>query len=206
MTPFNFASASKNSVRSPRYSEAELRQFLSAHERFVRGEPKGQRAIWRYVQAPSCDFSGRVFALADLTGANLQACRLAAANLERACLQLADLRDVDAADASFAQADIRGASLRRANLSGACFDQADMRQAVLSPAGVSEDFRLSSPSQAAEAVAGEITFEVDFTHCSMRNARLNNARLNRANFTGACMAGADLAGADLRGGRFMAPS
>lgn len=202
MTPFNYASAGTNSVRQPRYSEAELLQFLTAHERFARGEPGGQRAIWRYVQAPGCDFSDRLIALADLTGANLQRCRLVRADFTRACLQLADLRDVDATEANFAHADIRGVSLRRAKLSGARFDDADLRQAVLSPAGVSDDFRLVDPPRPADAGAGEIVFEVDFTHCSMRHVRLNNARLNRANFTGACLAGADLGGADLRGGRF----
>lgn len=196
------ASAGSGRPRPPRYSEAELLRFLAAHERFARGEKDGQRAIWRFVQAPNCDFSGRSFALADLTGANLQHCRLVRTNLERACLRLADLRHVDAAEASFIHADIRGVSLRRSNLAGAKFDGADMREAVLSPAGVSEDFRLVDRTPSTERAPGDVTFEVDFTHCSLRSARLNHARLNRANFTGACLAGADLTGADLRGGRF----
>ena len=202
MTLLNRADAGTNRARQPRHTEAELRQLLTAHERFARGEPGGQQAILRYIQAPDFDFSDRLMALADLTGANLQRCRLVRANLERASLHLADLRDVDATEANFTRADIRGVSLRRANLAGAIFDEADMRLAVLSPAGASEDFRLADPAAPAEAQPDDVTFEVDFTHCSMRQVRLANARLTQVNFTGACLAGADLTGADLRGGRF----
>ena len=50
--------------------------------------------------------------------------------------------------------------------------------------------------------AGDVVFEVDFSHCSMRRARLANARLSGANFSGALLADADLTGADFRGASF----
>ncbi|HEY2658286.1 MAG TPA: pentapeptide repeat-containing protein [Caulobacteraceae bacterium] len=202
MTQFSTARAAMNRSKPPRYSEAELIQALAAHERFTRGEPGGQRAVWRFVQAPGYDFSARLMAGADLTGANLKAARLVRANLERACLQLADLREADASEANFKRADIRGVSLRHANLNGATFDDADMSQAILSPRGTSDGFRLVERAPSAGAGPDDVTFEVDFTNCAMRRVRLTNAKLNRANFTGAYLADADLAGADLRGARF----
>jgi len=198
---FSAARAAMSQSKVPRYSAAELNRVLDAHEGFVRGDRGGQRAIWRFGQAPGGDFSGRQLANADFTGANLKGARLVRTNFERACLQLADLREVDAEQASFMRADIRGVSLRGANLAGANFDEADLRQAVLAQGG-SEDFRLIDRPGPAAGSATDITFEVDFTQCSMRAVRLAKARLCRANFSGAYMAGAELTGADLRGARF----
>ena len=65
------------------------------------------------------------------------------------------------------RADIRGVSLRGANLAGANFDEADLRQSVLAQGG-SEDFRLIDRPGPAAGSATDITFEVDFTQCSMR--------------------------------------
>ncbi len=60
----------------PRYSQAQIDQFVAAHERFQRGEPRGHRAIMRFLQAPGIDFSDRLLVEVDLSGANLTgACR-----------------------------------------------------------------------------------------------------------------------------------
>lgn len=200
--PSSHSRAAFEGASSRRYSTADLSESVDAHERFVRGEPQGRRAIWRYIKAPGCDLAGRLLSQADLTGANLSRARLVRANLDRACLHMADLREVDAAEASFKSADIRGVSLRQANLADANFDDADMRQAVLSPIGESQDFRLIDPPGQGVDGTGGVTFEVDFTHCSMRRVRLTHARLSRANFSGAFLIDADLDGADLRGVNF----
>ena len=70
-------------VERNRYTQDQIDQFVSAHERFQRGEPGGHRAILRFLQAPGIDFTGRVLTDADFSGADLRKARFASANLER---------------------------------------------------------------------------------------------------------------------------
>jgi uncharacterized protein YjbI with pentapeptide repeats len=189
-------------IRRPRYNQAQMEQFISAHERFLRREPRARRAVMRFILAPGLDFSRRVLVEADFTGADLRKCRFALADLERAALYCADMRAIDARGANFHRADLRGVSLRHANLTGARLDGADMREAVLARVDVQGGFQLAGRSGGVTGADGENRFAVDFTNCSMKNAQLGQARLKGANFTGALLQGADLKGASLEGARF----
>jgi uncharacterized protein YjbI with pentapeptide repeats len=202
VTQFVAARAAMNHSRSARYTQAQFNQVASAHERLVRGQPFGRRAILRFVQAPGVDFSRRLLTGADLSGACLEGARLAYADFERACLFFADLRAVDARGANFSHADIRGVSLRQANLVDANFDEADLREAVLSRTGAKAGLRLAERPATAAAAEGDVSFSVDFTNCSMKRATLAGAKLEGANFTDALLDGADLKGANLKGARF----
>lgn len=187
----------------PRYSQAQINQFIAAHERFYRGEPRGHRAIMRFLQAPGIDFSGRLLVEVDLSGANLKGANFANTNLERASFYCADLSKVDASGANLHRADLRGCSLREANLAGALLDEADMREAVLVRADVERGFQLSGRSGALTADGeGDRAFAVDFTNCSMKEAKLQNAKLKGAKFEGAMLNGANLSGANLDGATF----
>ena len=64
--------ASANQFGSVRYTQPQLDQFLSAHERFHRREPRGKRAVMRFLQARGLDFSRRQLVEADFTGADLR--------------------------------------------------------------------------------------------------------------------------------------
>ncbi|MBV9508969.1 MAG: pentapeptide repeat-containing protein [Caulobacteraceae bacterium] len=200
MTRFAASLAQTGRSKGPRYSDAQIDHFIEAHERFVHRLPKGRRAILRYIQAPGHDLSGRVLTGADLTGANLQRARMVLTCLDLASLHFADLRGVEARGATFAAADMRGASLRHADLSGAVLNDADLSEAALARGETTSGFRLIP--RPAEDAAGELSFSVDFTGCSMKRAGLANARLTGANFTGALLTGAVLTGADLSGSRF----
>ena len=184
-----------------RYTQAQLNQYLDAHERLIRRQPNGMRAILRSMELQGMDFSGRQLTESDFTGANLQGANLRNAHFERAALYCADLGDADARDANFFRADIRGVSLRNADLSGAMLDDADMRQAVLARVGVDGSFQLSGRS-ATVGPDGDTAYSVDFTNCSMKRAKLANAKLKGANFTGAILHEANLSGADLTGATF----
>jgi uncharacterized protein YjbI with pentapeptide repeats len=179
-----------------------MEQFIAAHERFHRREPRARRAVMRFVLAPGIDFSRRLLVEADFTGADLRGCNFAMADLERAALYCADMRSVDARGVNLHRADLRGVSLRHANLMGARLDGADMREAVLARVDIEGGFRLAGRSAGAPGGDGESRFAVDFTNCSMKSARLGQAKLKGANFTGALLHGADLKGASLEGARF----
>jgi uncharacterized protein YjbI with pentapeptide repeats len=194
--------AAENAKGRARYSQLQIDQFLDAHERFIRREPRGMRAVLRYLQAQGMSFVGRNLSECDLTGANLQGAQMAGADFGLATLFCADLSDTDARESNFFRADIRGVSLRNADLTGSNLDEADMRQAVLARADAEKGFKVVGRSGSVTPENGEITFSVDFTNCSMRSARLANAKLKGANFTGALLQGADLSGANLVGANF----
>ncbi len=187
----------------PRYNQAQMDQFIAAHERYHHREPRGRRAVMRFVQAPNIDFSRRVLVEADFTGADFQNACFALANLERAALFCADMRGVDARGANLLRADLRGCSLRQANLTAAKLDGADMREAVLARADMDGGFKLAGRSGGvpADGSMGR-SFAVDFSNCSMKRVKLGQAKLKGANFSGAILQGADLSGAILDGARF----
>lgn len=194
--------AAENTGR-PRYTQAQINQFLAAHERFYRGEPRGHRAIMRFLQAPDIDFSGRQLVEVDLSGANLKGASFVSTNLERASFYCADLSNADVRHANLRRADLRGCSLRDANLAGTRLDEADMREAVLLRADVDRGFQLSGRSGTLTTGGdGERAFAVDFTNCSMKEAQLQKAKLKGARFEGAMLNGANLSGAVLDGATF----
>lgn len=184
----------------PAFTQAILDRYLDAHERYIRRQPNGRRAMVKYLQAPLLDFKGRQLAEADFTGANLERSLLLKAGFERASFYCANLRGADARHADFRQADFRGASLRGANLAGANLDAADMRQAMLARADLVGGYHLWLQGEGVENE--ELRFSVDLSNCSMKGVRLNNAKLKWANFSGAILHGADLSGADLTGAQF----
>lgn len=189
-------------VARRRYTQEQIDQFVAAHERLYRGEPRGYRAVMRFLQAPGIDFKGRTLVEADFTGANLNGACFAGTNLERAALYCTDLQNVDARSANLYRADLRGASLRHANLTGANLDDADMREAVLAKVDMEAGFQLVGRSSSVKADGEGRAFAVDFTNCSMKKVRLQKAKLKGANFSGAVLNGADLSGAILDGATF----
>lgn len=184
----------------PPFTQAILDRYLDAHERYIRRQPNGRRAMVKYLQAPLLDFKARQLAEADLTGANLERTILARAGFERASFYCANLRGADARQADFHQADFRGASLRGANLAGANLDAADMRQAMLARSDLVGGYHLWMHGK--DGNAEEMRFSVDLSNCSMKGVKLNSAKLKWANFSGAILHGADLSRADLTGAQF----
>jgi uncharacterized protein YjbI with pentapeptide repeats len=188
--------------RLPRFSQDLLNRVLDAHERFIRRETGGKRAVIPYLQAPGLDFSKRLLSDVEFRGANLQRARLISADLQRASLYCADLRGADLRHADLSRADIRGSSLRQATLTGAILNDADLREGRLVQGDTPDGFRLVGKPGAPDARPGEVTYSVDFTNCSMKRAKLANAKLKGANFAGALLHGADFSGASLSGANF----
>jgi uncharacterized protein YjbI with pentapeptide repeats len=185
----------------PRLNQDLLNRALDAHERFIRREPGGRRAVIPFLQAPGLDFSRRLLSDVEFRGGNLQRARLISADLQRASLYCADLRGADIRNANLSRADIRGASMRQANLSGAILNDADLREGRLVQLDVPEGFR-SVGKSGLGAGAEEVSCSVDFTNCSMKGVKLANSKLKGANFSGALLHNADFAGANISGCNF----
>lgn len=182
---------------APHYTQPLLNRLIERHERFVRRERRGVRAVVRYLQATDLDFSGRALAEADFTGANLRRAKLVGANFERASLYCADLAGAMAAGANFLRTDLRGAALRHADLTGAALDEADLREATLARVDLPGGFRIVGGVSFSEAAPA-----ASFANSSMKGARLSNADLRGADFSGALMQGVKLKGASLAGAIF----
>ena len=106
-----------------------LKDILSKHLAWLRGESEGKRANLRSADLSGADLSG-----ADLRSANLSGADLRSANLSGANLRSADLRSADLYGANLRSADLSGANLRSANLRSADLRSADLYGADLSGA------------------------------------------------------------------------
>ena len=110
----------------------DLAAVLAAHDKWLRGEADGSRAILRG---------------ANLRGANLRGANLRDADLSGADLRGANLRDADLRGADLRGADLSGADLREANLSGADLIGANLSGADLSDANLSGARGLLDPTR-----------------------------------------------------------
>lgn len=191
--------------KPPKLNQAQLDEFLTAHQNYLERRPKGRRLIMRFLQLHSLSMQSRNMTEVELTGACLYACDLRAANFERANLYCADLRLADASDANFFRADLRGVTLRGAILNRTNLVGADLRSAIVAAADDETGFsvlrhRRDASTNRDLGVYGsdhQAEFAVDFTDASMARANLQDANLRRANFKGADLSGAKLKGARL---------
>ena len=106
----------------------ELKIVLEKHEKWLKGEKDGERAI----------LSGADLSEADLREADLSGADLSEADLREADLSEADLREAGLSGANLREADLREADLREADLIGANLREADLREADLSGANLRE--------------------------------------------------------------------
>jgi len=104
------------------FTDAEFKELLEKHWKWLRGEDGGSRAY---------------LSRANLSGANLSGADLRRADLRDADLSRADLRGANLSDADLRDADLRGADLRRADLRGADLRGADLSDANLRDADLS---------------------------------------------------------------------
>lgn len=185
--------------------------ILRDHERYVRREAGGQRAVFKFVQLAGMDLSTRVLDDADFTAASMSRTRLIRASLQRAAFFRADLTQADLRGADARRADFRGALLGGANLAFANLDEADMRRATLAvvdnrgnykqwgqpgpdgTAGASLRGSAMNGARLDDAQAGG----TDFSNCSLKGAKLNGANLKGAVFAGAILSGAQFRGATM---------
>ena len=110
----------------------DIKQILTKHAAWLRGEEGGERADLSEADLSEADLSE-----ANLSGANLIGADLSGADLSGAYLSGADLRRADLSGANLRRADLSGANLSRANLSGANLSGANLSRANLSGANLS---------------------------------------------------------------------
>jgi len=185
-----------------RVSPDAIDRAVTAHERFVMGRVGGHRAYFRFLQAMGHDFSKRVLAEADFTGANLTDACLRRTVLERAILFCADLSGVDGRQANLRKADLRGTCLRGANLSGALLEGVDMRRAILAETDADGGLTLAGRAARTAAGAEAIAYTVDLSGALLTKAKFAEARLRFVKFDGAVLENADFAGAEVEGSSF----
>jgi uncharacterized protein YjbI with pentapeptide repeats len=186
-------------------SPAVLTAALQKHQRYVRRQSGGMRAMLRFAQLPGENLTARLLDDADFTGADLGGAVLRQASAARTSFYGANLSLADMTLIQAAGADLRGANLCGARLNGALLDGADMRRAVL--ASAHDGFQLIRPAELSVSLNGVDLSEaeagkVDFSYCSLKGARLRGTNLRGAVFTGAILEGADLTGAQVIGTTF----
>ena len=105
-------------------TKTEIKEILEKHQKWLVGEPGGERANLRGANLYGANLYGANLYGADLSGANLYGANLYGADLRGANLYGADLRG----------ANLRGANLRGANLYGADLDEkTDIRLCITCP-------------------------------------------------------------------------
>ncbi|MEW6597246.1 MAG: pentapeptide repeat-containing protein [Pseudomonadota bacterium] len=195
-----------------RFSQKDLDAVLDRHERFLRGQPDGARALVKMADLSGLDLSRRNLSGMDFTGALMRNCYLVQAKLVAATGYACDLSGADLRGADMTRIDLRGANLRGSNLAFAQLDEADFRPAAMNLVGQYAGL-LPTSDQKADAdgacFRGASLAMADMTDMSARNAdfrdsNLSDASLERANFKdcdfrGASLAGVRITGADLRG-------
>lgn len=197
---------------------AVVRAAVEAHGRYLKGLPKGRRAVLQYVNLNNYELDGVDLSEADLTGALLGGASLRGTRLARAVLYGADLRDADLRGADLSRSDMRGACLRGANLGDADLTGCDLREGVTAVLDDDKGLRilehssrpgelgyamLEGASLAGAQMSGAFARQVDFTdadlsNVSLRGARLTNARMDGANLSGASLQNAEMANVSLR--------
>jgi hypothetical protein len=149
---------------SKTYTPEELREVLTAHGKWLRGENGGSRA-------KPYD--------ADLRGANLREADLREANLYDADLREADLCGADLRGAYLREADLRGANLYGANLRGADPCGANLCGANL------RDANLYGANLRYADLCGADLCGADLCCANLHDANLRGADLRGANLYGA---------------------
>jgi uncharacterized protein YjbI with pentapeptide repeats len=200
------------SLVEPKEIRVDARQFeaiVRAHEAFASGRPGGMRAVPRFIIAHRMRCDRRLLRDADFTGADLTGCTFVGTDLSRASLYCAVLTRCDLRGARLPRADLRGATFSGAKLAGANLDEADMRAAILCAVDAEKGLRrigagvrLDGARLDGVNLEDAVAFNVDFSNCSLRGARLRNANLKNANFTDANLAGVDFTGARIGGVTF----
>ena len=157
-------------------TQEELNLTVWNHEKWLRGEKGGKRAILRN---------------ADLTGLGLTHANLSKADLRDVILFKSDLRYIDLTEANLTRANLceanlffsclTGARLNKANLQGADLSYADLNSANLSEADLG--------GACLSSIRGH-------------DVNLKKANLQKANLWGADLFIADLRGADLQDADF----
>lgn len=157
-------------------TQEELNLVVWNHEKWLRGEKSGERAILRK---------------ADLTGLSLTHANLSKADLRDVVLFKSDLRYIDLTEADLTRANLCEANLFFSCLTGARLNKANLQGADLSYANLKS-------ANLSEADLGGARL------CSIygRDVNLRKANLQKANLWEADLFIADLRGADLQDADF----
>lgn len=105
----------------------ELIESVSAHSRWLNGNPGGMRVDYSLKRLCGYDFSDVNLTDAKLVGADLSGCSFRGAVMHNVDLFAADLSDASLEKADFTNANLRGVNFSGANLSGAILRGADLR-------------------------------------------------------------------------------
>jgi uncharacterized protein YjbI with pentapeptide repeats len=197
----------------PRPAEAELREALAAHRRWVdSGGREGARANLSGADLAGANLEGECLASARLSGASLARANLVGADLSGAYLDGADLGQAALNVCNLANARLSGADLAGAELCHAVLNGADLGHANLADADLAHASLIDADLHRA-VLTGADLHRADLTRAGLNGADLRGADLTRANLsgadlrhaelTGARLPAAALAGADLRGARLV---
>lgn len=171
-----------------------LGDLIAAHERFVRREPGGARAQFRFSKLPGSDLQRRQLKEIEFAGCDLTGSHMGLSNFSYGSFYGSNLSQCDLRGSHLVRTDLRGVSLHGAKLCFANLDEADFRKAALLQADEASGFVQRKVKTGAES---DDDTAVNFANCSLRGVKLSKARLQGAVFDGALLEGADLNGANL---------
>lgn len=171
-------------------------QLIAAHEAYVRREPGGCRAQFRFAELPGVDLQRKQLKEIEFAGCDLTGSHMGLSNFSFASFYGSDLSNCDLRGSHFVRADLRGVALSGAKLCFANLDEADFRKAALMKAEEDQGY-VANPVKAGTSGGDNDSISVNFSDCSLKGARLTNSRLQGAAFDGALLEGADLKGANL---------
>ena len=149
----------------------KLKEILDKHQKWLNGEPDGERANLYGADLRGADLRGANLRGADLNGADLRWANLNSADLRGADLRWANLNGADLRGADLRWADLRGADLRGADLNGADLRWANLNSADLRGA----DLRWANLN-GADLYCVDL-YGADLYGADLRGADLNGAKI-----------------------------
>lgn len=174
----------------------DIFEVVKAHERFLAGEPEGERADLRNARYAGAILNGVNLSQAQMIGADFKRAHFSGSDLSQAVLAGGDYELADFSAANLTGADCRGANFESAKLASADLTDADLR-----PARVTTNFQKQNAPTSLESADLE---DAKFIRTNLSKARLCYAKAAGARFDEAVMSKVDLRGADLSRSAFQA--
>ena len=144
-----------------------LKDTLSKHTAWLRGDPKGTRADLTRANLTRADLAEADLAEADLAEADLAGADLTGADLTGADLTGADLTGANLAEADLTRADLTRADLTRANLTRANLTRADLAEADLTGADLTR-----ANLTRADLTEADLTGAVGVSHLALSRTEI----------------------------------
>ncbi len=174
-----------------------LDEIIKKHERYLKGQKGGARAVIQYHNLSGLSFNAADLSQADFTGSSLVNCELSHGTFLSASFFACDMRNARLIEANLARADFRGAYLAGADLSRSNLNDADLREGKIMKRG--EHGVLTERKRSGGEGGRTILKGAKLTETSMQKVQGKSVDFSDADLTGVILRDASLSGADFSG-------